>query len=433
MISANTEERVRTTLTLVAVALWSVASLAPAQLIQEALEDTEVGAAWIYHDYDKATARAQETGKPLFVLFRCVPCEACKVFDGKVVGEDSELAALYDAFVPVRIVRMNDVDLDTYQFDYDLSWAAFLQNADGTIYGRYGTRAAAASETHISIEGLKNALQRALEFHEAYPDNKALFEGKRGAPGEYRRPRDIPTLKATVAEEDVRKGCVHCHMINDGMFRIADEAGTWKNQDFYDHVYPLPENVGMAVDADSGNVVDAVFPGSAARRAGMQAGDEIATVDGQSILSIADIQWALFRAAPGSAVEVTYTRKGSPRTAVLEVSGDWTASDITWRASIWPMRPRLGVWAPDLTDDERREIGLPTTGLARKVRWIPSEGLREAGLRDGDIIVAMDGDTRRETHAEAETRVRMTYSEGDHVELVVLRGGERHTLDAPLE
>ena len=97
------------------------------------------------------------------------------------------------------------------------------------------------------------------------------------------------------------------------------------------------------------------------------------------------------------------------------------------------MRPSLGVWAPDLTDEERREMGLPTTTLARKVRWIPSEGLIEAGLRNGDIIVEMDGSTKRESHAEAETRVRMTYAEGDRVELVVWRDGERHTLDAPLD
>ena len=428
------EKTVTKSLALAMGALCVFATVASAQLIQEALEDTEVGAAWIYHDYDRAVAQAKETGKPLFVLFRCVPCEACKVFDGKVVGQDSELAALYDAFVPVRIVRMNDVDLDTYQFDYDLSWSAFLQNADGTIYGRYGTRAAAASETHISIEGLKNALQRALEFQQNYPANAALFAGKRGAPGEYKRPRDIPTLQATVAEEDVRKGCVHCHMINDGMYRIADEAGEWTNSvDFYDHVYPLPENVGMAVDADAGNVVNAVFPHSAAHRAGIQAGDEIATIDGQAILSIADIQWALFKAEPGSTVEVSYTRKGSGRTSVLEVSGDWTASDISWRASIWPMRPSLGVWAPDLTDDERRERGLPLTTLARYVRWIPSEGLKEAGLRNGDVIVSMDGDTRRATHTEAEVHVRMNYSEGDRVELVILRDGVTHTLDTPLD
>ncbi|MAF10922.1 hypothetical protein CMK11_10780, partial [Candidatus Poribacteria bacterium] len=284
-----------------------------------------------------------------------------------------------------------------------------------------------------SIAGLKTALQRALELHAGYPANKALFEGKRGEPGEYRRPRDIPTLQHTVAEEDVRKGCVHCHMINDGFQRIAAEAGTWKNADFYDHVYPLPENVGMAVDADTGNVVQAVFPGSAAHRAGLHAGDEIIAMDGQAILSIADIQWVLFRAEAGSTVEVRAVRHGDGRTVVLDVSGDWTASDISWRASIWPMRPSLGVWAPDLTDEERRAVGLPTTTLARKVRWIPSEGLIEAGLRNGDIIVEMDGSTKRETHAEAETRVRMTYSEGDRVELVVLRDGERHTLDAPLD
>jgi len=187
------------------------------------------------------------------------------------------------------------------------------------------------------------------------------------------------------------------------------------------------------VDADTGNVVQAVFPGSAAHRAGIHAGDEIVTINGQAILSIADIQWVLFNAEAGSTVEVSAVRHGDGRTALLDVSGDWTASDISWRASMWPMRPSLGVWAPDLTDEERREMGLPTTTLARKVRWIPSEGLIEAGLRNGDIIVEMDGSTKRESHAEAETRVRMTYAEGDRVELVVWRDGERHTLDAPLD
>ena len=40
--------------------------------LREALKDN-VGGHWIYDDFKQAQARAKETGKPLLVLFRCVP------------------------------------------------------------------------------------------------------------------------------------------------------------------------------------------------------------------------------------------------------------------------------------------------------------------------------------------------------------------------
>jgi hypothetical protein len=43
-------------------------------------------------------------------------------------------------FVCVRIVQANALDLALFQFDFDLTFAAFFMNADKTIYGRYGTR-----------------------------------------------------------------------------------------------------------------------------------------------------------------------------------------------------------------------------------------------------------------------------------------------------
>lgn len=54
---------------------------------------------------------------------------------------------------------MNGVDLKQFQFDYDQTWCAFFLNADGTIYGRYGTRAGNRdqSTTHISIPSFKKA------------------------------------------------------------------------------------------------------------------------------------------------------------------------------------------------------------------------------------------------------------------------------------
>ena len=39
----------------------------------------------------------------------------------------------------VRVKNMAGVDLALYRFDYDLTFAALLMNADGTIYHTYGT------------------------------------------------------------------------------------------------------------------------------------------------------------------------------------------------------------------------------------------------------------------------------------------------------
>ena len=38
------------------------------------------------------------------------------------------------------MVQANGIDLSLFQFDYDLTFAAFFMNADRTIYGRYGIR-----------------------------------------------------------------------------------------------------------------------------------------------------------------------------------------------------------------------------------------------------------------------------------------------------
>ncbi|MBM3213715.1 hypothetical protein FJZ36_02215 [Candidatus Poribacteria bacterium] len=43
------------------------------QVLRQELGDLEVGDHWIYNDLDAGIARAKQEGKPLFVVFRCVP------------------------------------------------------------------------------------------------------------------------------------------------------------------------------------------------------------------------------------------------------------------------------------------------------------------------------------------------------------------------
>src|SRR5690606_27010836 len=87
---------------------------------------------WIYDDLDRGIALAKRTHKPLLVVIRCIPCEACEGFDAKLVDRDPLINDLMEKFVCVRIVKGNGLDLSLFQYDYDLSFAAFFMNADKT-------------------------------------------------------------------------------------------------------------------------------------------------------------------------------------------------------------------------------------------------------------------------------------------------------------
>src|SRR5690349_19873219 len=57
---------------------------------------------WIYNDWDKAVAEAKKANKPLMVILRCIPCEACSEFDDQLIRRVDEVRDLMDQFVCVR-------------------------------------------------------------------------------------------------------------------------------------------------------------------------------------------------------------------------------------------------------------------------------------------------------------------------------------------
>ncbi len=47
------------------------------QLVQDDLKNVLDDGFWIYNDLPRARSEAARTGKPMLVIFRCIPCEAC--------------------------------------------------------------------------------------------------------------------------------------------------------------------------------------------------------------------------------------------------------------------------------------------------------------------------------------------------------------------
>jgi hypothetical protein len=185
---------------------------------------------WIYNNLAEGRRVSRETHKPLMVVFRCIPCEACQEFDDDVARRDPIIRDLLDEFVCVRIVQANTMDLSHFQFDFDLSFAVFFLDADLTIYGRFGTRSDRPEEQDLSLEGLRKAMAEALRMHRNGAAVKAALAGKQVKPSPYPTPRDYPTLSGRYqAELDysgrVAQSCIHCHQIRDAERRIYRLAG----------------------------------------------------------------------------------------------------------------------------------------------------------------------------------------------------------------
>ena len=62
----------------------------------------------------------------------------------------------------LRPVSMRGLDLNVFDFDYDLTWFALMLAPDGTVLGRFGGRDADTPGKYHSLKGLRYALDQAL-------------------------------------------------------------------------------------------------------------------------------------------------------------------------------------------------------------------------------------------------------------------------------
>src|SRR5581483_8235719 len=350
---------------------WMLAAclaLAPQdkEKVREGLKDAELKGPWIYDDLDAGLAEAKSTGKPMLVVLRCVPCVTFKGFDQQVASRaDAALAALLDKFVCVRLVQGYGLDLSFFQFDYDLNWAAVLMNADRTIYGRYGSKCGEkGNSARVTIEGLRKALEAALEFHQGYPANAKDFEGKKGPAARWKSPELIPDMKNrpnAVPADGTRQKCIHCHMIREAELWTLRAAGETIPEALL-WAYPMPDAVGLSLDLKERATVKAVAEGSAAEKGGFRAGDAIRRLQGQPVLSVADVQWVLQNAKAPGTIEAEIERDGRPAKASIALAEGWRrGEDFTWRVQVWAMRHRLLGTQPleALSADDRRKLGAP--------------------------------------------------------------------------
>jgi hypothetical protein len=351
------------------------------EAVKKALGE-DVAAHWIYEDLEAARREAERTGKPLLVLFRCVPCDCASLLDEQVAQPRSASEQLQQKFVCVRVVQMTGVNLQQFQFDQDLSFAVVFLNSDGTVYGRYGTRALAdrKSLSHMSHASFQRALERAWAMHQLYPANREELAGKQGHQVADRFAEDLPQMRSFGAA-GATKDCIHCHMIGEANLRQRRLDNRVSLQDIWP--YPLPETIGLKLETDDGLRVKTARAGSPAAQAGLREGDELVRMNGQPLISQSDVQWVLHDLPVKTEVKAEFRRGDVMQKATIQLAGDWRRIENTWRPTLAGIRPQV-----ELRVGSRQ--GIAPGDMALAVTY-PRGPAAQAGLRNGDLVTAVDG------------------------------------------
>ena len=435
-----------TLLTLVGLAL-EVTAQSREEKVREDRRKVEAEGFWIYNNLPLAFETAKKEDKPILVVLRCIPCEECVKLDDDLVEQDPVIRPLLDKFVCVRVVSTNGLDLSLFQFDTDQSFAVFFLNADKTVYGRFGTRSHRTDWLgDVSLKGLAAAMRGAIELHADYPANAASLSAKRGPKPDVASPELYPSLKGkftdslNYADNNVVKSCIHCHQIGDAQRDMVRAGGESLPEDLL-FPYPHPKSVGLILDPDQRATVKAIRPETPAAKAGFQAGDVIESLNGQSLVSIADVQWTLHQTpATGGQIAAQVVRDGASQDLTLELASSWRqADDISWRSSSWGLRRMStgGMLLEQATTEQRKAAGVADDEMALHVKHVGQYGAhaaaKNAGVQNGDILIAFDGRTDLVREADIFRQGMSERKPGQRVPITVSRNGKQIQLQLPMQ
>jgi regulator of sigma E protease len=155
--------------------------------------------------------------------------------------------------------------------------------------------------------------------------------------------------------------------------------------------------------------VGVVPPDSVLARSGLQDGDVITRVGGETIHSLSDLRLAVLEAGvAGVKVPVEYEHQGAVNTGMLDLT---------------QLKPLQGKHQGP-SKDILREIGYrlwSPRGDALIHKVLPSSPAKQAGLKKGDVIQEIDGSTYRDPW---DLISRIEHAPGTPITLTVLRDGK---------
>jgi len=182
----------------------------------------------------------------------------------------------------------------------------------------------------------------------------------------------------------------------------------------------LADSFGL--NRPAGALVNSVDKDGPAARAGLQAGDVILGIDGQPVELSGELPAIVAAKRPGDTVRLQVWRNRAARDVVVQVgafSEEATVATTTPSA----VGNRLGVAVRPLTPEEKRRTGSSGNLVVER----SSGPAARAGIRQGDIIVAVNG----QPVSDANTLQAALAQSGKRAAILVERGNTR--LFVPVE
>lgn len=179
----------------------------------------------------------------------------------------------------------------------------------------------------------------------------------------------------------------------------------------------------LHLTAGSGALIAGVQHDTPAARAGLEPGDVITAVNGQTVKNPHDLAVDIAAVQPGNDAQLQVLHDGQTRTVSIKVGqlpGEQVASG---QGQEQPSRERLGLALAPLSPDLRSQLDLPDGTRGAVVRNVePGSPADQAGLQAGDVIVGV-GDRQVSSPSEAASAIRSA-SKDRAVALRIIRNGE---------
>ncbi len=323
---------------------------------------------------------------------------------------------------------MNGVDLNRFRFESDLTFMCFFQNGLGQNYARYGGREAENADSHLTQKSLLKTMNQVLELHKAnavQPDSKYEPRSKSSF-----TPEEILPMKSMMAKR--KEKCIHCHDVKNARLNHLSNLGKLKKDMVF--TYPSPKRIGIAIDRDDQSLIEKILEDSPAAESGLKAGDRIAKVDGQRVLTFGDFTRVLEMSPETGKLPIEVLRGGKKERVDLELVEDWrkNSADPSWRASTDSVGPNSGFWGAKLEDGQKKKLKIEPEELAVKVKFIWGQWARKAKIRNGDIVVSINGQENDMTIRQLQGYLQMNLDYEDEIPLEVMRNGKRVRLKMKL-
>ncbi|MFT5153328.1 MAG: hypothetical protein ACI841_003328 [Planctomycetota bacterium] len=343
----------------------------------------------------------------------------------------------------LRVTDMRGVDLERFPFDFDLTFAALTMHPDGRVYHRYGGRDERDPDHWLTLASFKRVLEQSEQDHRAYAQSLTGLVRKPAMGPKTSKPLHIEGVPSYKKRD--KGACIHCHSVLPALYEEQIKLGSWTDMQRWR--YSSPTRIGLDLDRDDQQLIVRIAAASPAAKAGLRVGDRLQSFGSAMVVTASDVMFQLDRfPADGGRLDVELKRGQQKVETALELEADWkrgTPLEFSWRPFKWGLTPAPGFGGPQLDRDALLRLDLITAGhsaslpFAMRVNYLVTWGenrrygqaVMQAGLRKGDIVLALAGKSDFASVNHFHSWWRLTREAGQTVAIEVLRGEKRLTFE----